>query len=211
VLFAGHCRNEGLGRSVVQVAVSSAASKRADDSGCPEGRRGGERSSACATKRMHPTQAREIVASARGRVLRSVLRPVHVDPHYAPWSNPRWWGVRVGIAVGQTHASGRKPAPGLTRTNGARLAACHRFPVKREDRVTGSRKGRRSWPPSLRGSQELGFGCPHVVSAVAEVGRRRLVSNKLGKRAPKRAAGSSERGPSSSHRSAGETVGRRIE
>jgi hypothetical protein len=33
--------------------------------------------SACATKRMHPTQAREIVACARGRVLHSVLRPVH--------------------------------------------------------------------------------------------------------------------------------------
>jgi hypothetical protein len=39
--------------------------------------------------------------------------------------------------------------------------------------------------------EELGFGCPHVVNAVAEVGRRRLASNKLGKRAPKRAAGSS--------------------
>jgi hypothetical protein len=47
-------------------------------------------------------------------------------------------------------------------------------------------------------------------SAVAEVGRRRLASNKLGKRAPKRAAGSSERGPSAERRSAGETVGRRV-
>jgi hypothetical protein len=36
--------------------------------------------------------------------------------------------------------------------------------------------------------------------SVAEVGRRRLVSNTLGKRAPKRAAGSSEQGPSSSRR-----------
>jgi hypothetical protein len=48
-------------------------------------------------------------------------------------------------------------------------------------------------------------------NAVAEVGRRRLVSNKLGIRAPKRAAGSSERGPSSERGSAGETVGRHIE
>ena len=48
-------------------------------------------------------------------------------------------------------------------------------------------------------------------SAVAEVDRRRLVSNKLGKRAPKRAAGSSERGPSSSLLPAGDTVGRRGE
>jgi hypothetical protein len=47
--------------------------------------------------------------------------------------------------------------------------------------------------------------------AVAEVSRRRLTSNKLGKRAPKRAAGSSERGPSSELWSAGETVGRSIE
>jgi len=42
---------------------------------------------------------------------------------------------------------------------------------------------------------------------VAEVGRRRPVSNKLGKRAPKRAAGSSEQGPSSSRPSVGETSG----
>ena len=48
-------------------------------------------------------------------------------------------------------------------------------------------------------------------SAVAEVDKRRLVSNKLGKRAPKRAAGSSERGPSSERRSGGDTPGRRVE
>jgi hypothetical protein len=61
--------------------------------------------SACATKRTHPTQAREIVACARGRVLRSVLRPVHVDPHYAPWRKPRRWGVRFGITEGQARAT----------------------------------------------------------------------------------------------------------
>ena len=44
---------------------------------------------------------------------------------------------------------------------------------------------------------------------VAEVSRRRLVSNTLGKRAPKRAAGSSEQGPSSAELPAGETVGPR--
>jgi hypothetical protein len=47
-------------------------------------------------------------------------------------------------------------------------------------------------------------------SAVAEIDRRQLVSNKLGKRAPKRAAGSSERGPSLERGSAGETVGKRV-
>jgi len=52
------------------------------------------------------------------------------------------------------------------------------------------------------------FGCPHVVVAVAEVVRRRLVSNKLGIRAAKTAAGSSERGPSSKWTVVGETCGR---
>jgi hypothetical protein len=42
---------------------------------------------------------------------------------------------------------------------------------------------------------------------VAEVGRRRLAPNKLGKRAPKRAAGSSERGSSSLLLPLGETRG----
>jgi len=81
--FAGRCRNEGLGRSadcrgfppMAARAPMTADVRRTPRRGTP---------SACATKRMHPTQAREIVACARGRVLRSVLRPVHVDPHYAP-------------------------------------------------------------------------------------------------------------------------------
>jgi hypothetical protein len=47
-------------------------------------------------------------------------------------------------------------------------------------------------------------------SAVAEVIRLRLAPNKLGKRAPKRAAGSSERGSSSERKSADETVGGRV-
>jgi hypothetical protein len=34
--------------------------------------------------------------------------------------------------------------------------------------------------------REIGFGCPHVGNAVAEVGRRRLVPNTLGKRALKK-------------------------
>jgi hypothetical protein len=71
------------------------------------------------------------------------------------------------------------------------------------------RKGRRSWSPSLRGTR-VEVWLPARRSAVAEVDRRRLVSNTLGKRAPKRAAGSSEQGPSSERRSVGETIGRRI-
>jgi hypothetical protein len=94
---------------------------------------------------------------------------------------------------------------------GERSAARRVSPLPQGRGVARRRKGRRSRSPSLRGLKEPGFGCPHVVNAVAEVGRRRLASNKLGKRAPKRAAGSSERGPSSEQGSAGETVGSHIE
>jgi len=48
-------------------------------------------------------------------------------------------------------------------------------------------------------------------SAVAEVGRRRLASNKLGNALQKERSGSSERGSSSECVSAGETVGGRVE
>jgi hypothetical protein len=37
VSFAGHYRNEDLGRSVSHAAVSPVASRRAGDSGCPKG------------------------------------------------------------------------------------------------------------------------------------------------------------------------------
>jgi hypothetical protein len=105
------------------------------------------------------------------------------------WANPRKW---------------EEPALGLKRTDGVRLAACQRF-RKGECLAREKKEGGRGLRP-LRGSEESGFGCPHVV-VVAEVGRRRLASNKLGIRAPKRAAGSSEQGSSSSLSSVGETIG----
>jgi hypothetical protein len=174
------------------------------------GRRGGERRqrapSSVRTGRRHERSSH----ASTGRVLHSVLRPVHVDPHYAPQAqasevrrsarhrgrvNPRK-GERTGTGVSTGGRSAARRAPPLPQGRG----------------VARRRKGRRSRSPSLRGLNEPGFGCPHVVvAAVAEVGRRRLVSNKLGKRAPKRAAGSSERGPSTGRRSAGDTVGRRVE
>jgi len=83
--FAVCCRREGLGRSVIRVAVSPATQSRADDSECPEGCRGGERrrhapQSVC-TRR---TRKRTLThAKKRGRVLHSVLRPVHVNPRYS--------------------------------------------------------------------------------------------------------------------------------
>jgi len=140
--------------------------------------------SAYATTRMHLSQAREIVACARGRVLRSVLRPVHVDPHYAP--QPRGSVVgRLREHHGWASSGNREePALGLQATDGARLAARHRS--RKGEGATRSRRGRRSRPPSLRGSGARVW-LPARRNAVAEVGRRRLVPNKLGKRAPKRA------------------------
>jgi len=85
---------------------SSLRRRRADDSGCPEDAEEGNPSRMC-SKRMHPEHAREIVACTGRRVLHSVLRPVHVDPHYARCRKASWWGVRIGITVEQTHAGGR--------------------------------------------------------------------------------------------------------
>jgi len=95
------------------------------------------------------------------------------------WANPRKW---------------EEPSLGSTRTDGARLAACHRF-----------RKGA-AWHERRRKEVEASVPCEDPKSSglvartsvvVAEVGRRRLAPNKLGKRAPKKAAGSSEQGSSS--------------
>jgi len=124
--FAERRRNADLGRSVVLSRVSPrgrAARRRQRMSG---GRRGGERRRACATKRMHRRTVERSTRASGRRVLRSVLRPVRVDPHYARTpQGVSWWGVRIGITAGQTRASGRNQHWG--RTDGrSRLAACHR-------------------------------------------------------------------------------------
>jgi len=82
-LFAGRSWNEGLGRSVSSAVVPHCKRARRRQR-MSEGRRGGERrrhapQSAC-THRGHERSSQ----ANRGRVLRSVLRPVRVDPHYAP-------------------------------------------------------------------------------------------------------------------------------
>jgi hypothetical protein len=117
--------------------------------------------SACATKRMQPSQAREIVRMRR--VTRPSLGPSTRARRssLAPWSNPRLWGSRGGITAGQTHASGTNQHWGhheWTERGSPRVRGLAR------DRAWHERKGWRSRPPSLRGSQEPGFGCPHVES-----------------------------------------------
>jgi hypothetical protein len=67
-LFAGSRWNEVLGRSVVQVAASSAARRRADDSGCPKGAKEGN-----AVSMRHKAHAPN--AGTRHRRMRQGTRP----------------------------------------------------------------------------------------------------------------------------------------
>jgi len=164
--------------------------------------------SACAIKRTHRPQAREIVACEHG-----------TRPSLGPSTRARQSSLCSagespgGGAPSETSRSGKPSQGGRTGTGvseSGRSAArrASPFPQGRGRDATKKRKEIEVSVPAR--AEEPGFGCPHVVvAAVAEVGRRRLVSNKLGKRAPKRAAGSSERGPSVARESAGETVGER--
>jgi len=118
-----------------------------------------------------------------------------------------WWGVRVGITVGQTRGTGRNQHWG--RHERTERGSSH--VTARKGRRGMSRKGRRSRPPSLRGSREFGFGCPHVEvqlqKSVGDVWSQISSAYAL----QKERTGSSERGPRSARRSAGETVGKHVE
>jgi len=113
----------------------------------------------------------------------------------------RWWGATEDIAVRQTRVTGtnwhRDRRSGQSATRHASL-------LSNERRDAEEKEGGRGHRPCEE--LESWFGCPHVDIAVAEVVRRRLVSNKLGIRAAKTAAGSSERGPSSKRTAVGETI-----
>jgi len=147
-------------------------------------------------RRRHRTRGTRHRASAMGRVLRSVLRHVHVYPSGgALWQHGVRTGGRLRRHRGWANLRKREePAPGSSKADVARLAAHHRSArrgVVRQKRkvveatVPARISGARVWLPARR------------INAVAEVVRRRLASNKLGIRAAKTAAGSSERGPSS--------------
>jgi hypothetical protein len=165
------------------VAVSSAAGRRADDSGCPEVAEEGNVVS-MRSKRMRPRQAREIVACAQGtrpslgpstRARRSSLCTADASLGGGAFES----ASRLGKP---THVGGTSTGAGTDGRSAAR-----RVPPLPQGRSRGAfRKGRRSRPPSLRGSEGSGLVARTSI-VVAEVGRRRLVSNKLGTRAPKRA------------------------
>jgi hypothetical protein len=165
------------------VAGSSRDGRRADDSGCPEDAEEGNVVAHAHSKRMH-RRAHERSCSRFGRrVLRSVLRPARVNPHYTR-------GAKSVLVVGRTlrhhgWASPRKREEPTLGSDGRTQRGSPRVTASARERAWHVRKGRGSRPPSQRGSR-VPVGCSNVV-VVAEVCRRSLVSNKLGKRAPKRA------------------------
>jgi hypothetical protein len=166
-------------------------------------------SSRLRARRMHRrTHEKSLLASGR-RVLRSVLRPVRVFLILKHGASKAFRGE----AFDSVSRLGKPTRVGGTSTGAgsadiARLAACH---CSRKGEAWHVRKGRRSRPPSLRGHEELGFGCSHVVfqlqTSVGGIWPRISSAYAL----PKERSGSSERGPSSERRSAGQTVGRRFE
>jgi hypothetical protein len=87
-----------------------------------------------------------------------------------------------------------EPTLGSTRTDGARLAACHRS-RKGEGVARQKRKEVEASVPAR--IEELGFGCPHVEvqlqKSVGDVWSRISSANAL----QKERTGSSEQGPSS--------------
>ena len=196
-----------------RVAASSAATRRAGDSGCPEGAEEGN-VVGMRTKRMHPTQAREIVACAwetrpsLGPSTRARQSSLHTCGAIR-----RWRGVRFGITVGQTRASGRNQHWGRserTERGSPRVTAPSRNSARprahrRRRRGTSEKEGGRGlrpcedtgapvWLPARRSSLQ---------KSVGDVSSRISSANALQKERP----GSSEQGPSSGRTPAGGTVG----
>jgi hypothetical protein len=158
-LFAGRRSNEDLGRSVVLDAgilpLSRGAPMTADVRRPP--RRG--TTSAGATKRRHPASMENPSSIGDASFTRSF------DPF--TFTSRQHRGRKPTVVRRSRRHRGRaslrkqeKPTPGSARTDDERLAACHRF---RKGAAWCVRKGRRSWPPSLRGSTSSGFGSSHVV------------------------------------------------
>jgi hypothetical protein len=117
-------------------------------------------SSACATKRMHPRPAREIVVSTPGT--RPSLGPstrAHQSSLRFRRKTPEGGALRSASRSGKPAQAGGT-GTGASEADAARLAVHHR---SREGAAWCIRKGRRSRPPSLRGSRAL-VRCPHVVT-----------------------------------------------
>jgi hypothetical protein len=173
---------------------SSRGERRADDSGCPkvaeEGNVVARAPQSSRTRRRH-----ERSSHALGRrVLRSVLRPVRVDPHYTRWrqKRPRGGAFVSASRLGKPTQVGGT-STGVGRMGAARLAACHRS-RKRESVARREKEGGRGLRPCE--DQEPRLGCSHVVfqlqKSVGDGWPRISSANAL----QKERSGSSERGPS---------------
>jgi hypothetical protein len=168
-----------------------------------EASRGGER-------RRHAPQSACTHRKHERSYLRSVTRPSLGPSTRARQSSLCTAGAILGgEALAVTSRLGKPAQAGGTSTGvitNGRSAARHvsALPQGREP-GTKEKDGGRGLPPCEDGRARVWLPARRIV--VAEVGRRRLTSNTLGKRAPKRAAGSSEQRSSSSRWSAGETAG----
>jgi hypothetical protein len=129
----------------------------------------------------------------RGHVLRSVQRPVHVNRHSTRRSQGR---AGQGGAVDSVSRSGKPAKAGGTGTGAWSDGRMHGSPrvtallASRHGEVVRDalkREGGRGHRPR-REVTRAPVGLPVRRSEVAEVGRRCLVSNKLGRSAPKRVA-----------------------
>jgi len=117
-------------------------------------------SSRMCTERMHPTQARKIVACARQT--RPSLGPstrARRSSLCTKRQNASWWGVRFGITVEQAHASGKNQHWGHStgRSTARRVSP---LPQGRR-RGTFEKEGGRGLRPCE--DQEPRLGCSHVV------------------------------------------------
>ena len=206
-LFAGRRRNEGLGRSVCSCGYPPAtpgAPMTADVRRTP--RRGTP--SACAYQAHAPD------AGTRDRRMRTGTRPSLGPSTRARRSSLCSAAQASEVGRRRGHhgwANSRKreePALGPSSSDVARLAVCHR---SRKGESVAHQKREEIEVSAPARIVEPGFGCPHVVlqlqKSIGDVWPRISSANAL----QKERSGSSERGPSSERKSAGETVGGRVE
>lgn len=180
-LFAGLCRNADLGRPVRPswFLHGGGAPVTADVLRTPRrGTPSSTRNQRTCTRRRHE---KPCLRSGDASFTRSE------DPYTSILTmhrvKARWWGASGDIAVGQTCVSGRnqhRDHRKRTECGSSRVVALAREAARHV------RKGRRSRPPSLRGSRARVWLLARRCMLQKSAGER-LVSNKLGKRAPKRA------------------------
>lgn len=219
--FAGRCWNEGLGRSDTLPSGLFPWGGRADDSGCPLDRRGGERAfvreQSVRTRRgrHRPSRRRKDTSFTRSRDLALSLAGSPSSQGERDDATPQGGAQRASdrIDSGQTCSAGgtgggarrggRKPARRASPTISREVA---RVPRQNRDGGRGlllvredSKSSSRSVPVRRSSLQKSSGGV--------------LVSNKPLLRASKKRRGGSERGPSSVRSSAVPrgAVGGRIE